>query len=65
MVYITCITTTLRIINNEYVSDKRVADWPLMSSPMYTIYLCVAYLVFVAVVPQVSGMKHRLHYNHI
>ena len=35
------------------ISDKRVADWPLMSTPMYTIYLCVAYLLFVALAPQV------------
>ncbi|XP_063678574.1 very long chain fatty acid elongase 4-like [Bolinopsis microptera] len=41
-------------------ADKRVADWPLMSSPMYTIYLCVAYLVFVAVVPQIMAKRKPL-----
>ena len=31
-------------------SDPRVSDWPLMSSPLPTVVLCLTYLVVVKVV---------------
>ena len=40
--------------------DKRVENWLMMSSPMYTIYLCAAYLLFVAVGPKVSYARCEL-----
>lgn len=42
------------------IADKRVAEWPLMSSPKYTIYLCIAYLLFVAIGPQIMKTRKAL-----
>jgi len=41
-------------------ADKRVEGWLMMSSPMYTIYLCAAYLLFVAVGPKFMANRQPL-----
>ena len=40
-----------------YLTDQRLDDWPLMSSPLPTLALVGVYLLFVLIGPQV--MKHR------
>lgn len=41
-------------------ADKRVANWPLMSSPLPTILLCASYLLVVGVLPQVMAKRKAL-----
>lgn len=41
-------------------ADKRVGEWPLMGSPVCTMYLCAAYLLFVAIVPQIMEKRKPL-----
>ena len=43
-------------------SDPRVSDWPLMSSPLPTVFLCLSYLVVVKVVGPLY-MKDRPAYS--
>ena len=51
----TCLITTfnVQLWHKIVISDKRVENWLLMATPKYTVLLCMAYLLFVAVVPQV------------
>ncbi|CAH0561030.1 unnamed protein product [Brassicogethes aeneus] len=54
------IAKTFQIINSYFNEnqDPRVADWILLSSPVYTVTICLVYLLFVKVLGP-AFMKNR------